>query len=176
MDNAELIVELEGKKEEIVSQIEILKGYIKSLNAVIETFTLLLPKEVALNAINKDPDKIWTAREIANELCSTHSIRKLDTSGLEGKTFIQISRSVLNNLLRRRILERIGRGLYQRYPVATGQGIAPVHIGSDKYERWRQKQLEQGLCIKCSRPATSKTLCNYHRHKKRESYQQQKGE
>ena len=44
----------------------------------------------------------------------------------------------------------------------------------DKYERYEKSQKSRGLCIKCSRPATSKTLCDYHRQKKRESYQQQK--
>ncbi len=40
----------------------------------------------------------------------------------------------------------------------------------DKYHRHEIKQKSLGLCIKCSRPATSKTLCDYHREKKHEAY------
>lgn len=57
MDNAELIAGLEKGREQIVSQIKILKGYIINLDGVIEMFTLLSPKEIALNAINTDGGK-----------------------------------------------------------------------------------------------------------------------
>ncbi len=44
----------------------------------------------------------------------------------------------------------------------------------DKYEGYEINQKSKGLCIKCRRPATSKTLCDYHRQKKHESNFQQK--
>lgn len=246
MDNAELIAELDFRSAGIVSQIDILKDDLKNLQSVIKIFTLFKPKEVALNAINESPDKIWTVDGIADELRSVHNIRKLDTKGLEGKTFIQISRSVLNNLVRTCVLERAGRGQYKGIsedspdkiegadfedvvkamlntppqprkkpapkktppqkesilPAASDGEIAEEEIketlkevsqsttvprnnrasekpvskgpdGLDKHERHIKKQKERGLCTKCSRPATTKTLCDYHRQKKRESNIQQ---
>ncbi len=175
MASTKLITELKCKRIEIVLRIKNLNEYIKNLDAVIEMFTLLSPKEIALNAINKDTDEIWTAKKVASELRNAHENRKLDAKGLEGKTFVQIGRSVLGNLLRQHILERVGRGQYKKMePLMVS--VSAIENLQDKHEKWRQKQESRGLCIKCSRPATSKTLCDYHRQKKRESYLQQKGE
>ena len=114
MDNSELIAELETKKRETISRIEEFKGYLKDLNAVIEILTLLLPKEVALRAINKEPNKIWTAREIADELRKAHNIRKLDITGLESKKHMLISHGVLISLFRSGEVERVEKGKYRK--------------------------------------------------------------
>ncbi len=45
----------------------------------------------------------------------------------------------------------------------------------DRHDKWRQKQTSKGLCVKCMEPATSKTLCDFHRQKKRAAYLKTKG-
>lgn len=169
-DNAELLANLKDVREVIVSRLKILKGYLKSLEAVIEMFTTLSPKEIALNAINENPDQIWTAKGIVSELRHAHEILKLDREIINP---MQIAGDVLCRLCRENILERIGLGQYRKTkPLMVS--VSAIKNLQDKHERWRQKQQEKGLCTKCSRPATSKTLCDYHRQKKRESNQQQR--
>lgn len=173
-DNPIIIAELRRKEVEIISWIKVLKGHIKNLNAVIEMFTMLSPKEIALNAINENPEKIWTAREIVSELRNAHEIRKLDRTI---NNPMQESAYVLCRLCNQGTLERVGRGQYRKIKkektTAWEANVAPAHNDSNKHERYRQSQKAKGLCTKCSRPATSKTLCDYHRGKKRESNQQQ---
>ncbi len=43
----------------------------------------------------------------------------------------------------------------------------------NKHRRWERRQKSKGLCTKCPSPATSKTLCDYHRQKKREDNERQ---
>ncbi len=43
----------------------------------------------------------------------------------------------------------------------------------NKQSRWERRQKSKGLCTKCPSPATSKTLCDYHRQKKREDNERQ---
>ena len=184
MDNSELIAELETKKLEIISRIEEFKGYLKNLDAVIESLTLLSSEEVALRAINKEPDKTWTAREIAEKIISAHQTRNLDTRGLGGKKWMRISHDVLISLFRAGDLERVSQGQYRKrgslnsqdfhFDKADSQTASLPGGGQDKHTRWRQKQKSKGLCEKCCEPATSETLCDFHRKKKHEAYQRRK--
>ncbi len=170
-DNAIVIAELRGKKAECVSRIEALKGHIINLDAVIEIFTLFTPNEVALKAINKEPDKLWTARDIVDELRYAKDSRNLETTGLEGKTYMRIAHDALISLYRGNIIERIGKGQYRKVIYNT-PGDKPND--TNKHKRYEASQKSKGLCIKCGELATSKTLCDYHRQKKHDSYLREK--
>ena len=159
MKNAELIASLVLEKGTIQLRIKDLRGHLKNIDAVIEILTLLLPKEVALRAINKAARKNWTPKEIAGELAAAHDERKLDTRGLEGKKWMQISHNVLTSLFRSGNLERV-RLLIQR----SSSPFSPhfinsshIHLASSlAFSRHRlipylsSKALTRSLRQKCS--------------------------
>lgn len=114
MDNPKLIAELEVRRRDIISRRGKFDGYLKNLDAVIDLLTQFSPVEIARRAFDKEPEKIWFAREITDELIAAHDDGKLDTRGLGGKKWMRISHNALINLFRGREVERIAKGQYRK--------------------------------------------------------------